>query len=125
MKVQLFFITFILFMINVGCEKDKLSKHSIIGKWTWVKTYYGFTNYTETYKNREANFEILFDDNYYYEYKNNFLIRKMQYDLLVKEDHNMSVLYENGIEEKISYNKDTLLLYYYEGEGSLAYYTKK
>ena len=49
----------------------------------------------------------------------------MQYDLVVKADSSMYVKYENGLEEIISYSKDTLLLYYYQGEGSLAYYTRK
>lgn len=49
----------------------------------------------------------------------------MQYDLIVKPDSNMYVKYEDGSEEIISYKKDTLLLYYYFGEGSLAYYIRK
>ena len=125
MKNQLLYLTFFLFIISVGCLKDKIINHSIVGKWTWIKTYYGFTNYTETYKDRGYKFEILFDDYYYYEYKDDNLLRKMQYDFLVKADSNMYVKYENGLEEIINYSKDTLLLYYYLGEGSLAYDIRK
>ncbi|MBK6543723.1 MAG: hypothetical protein IPO78_13225 [Saprospiraceae bacterium] len=125
MKKQLFYLIFFIFIISDSCEKDKIINKSIIGKWTWIKTYYGFTNSTETYKDRGYNFEILFDDYYYYEYKDNNLLSKMQYDLVVKADSSMYVKYENGLEEIISYSKDTLLLYYYQGEGSLAYYTRK
>lgn len=69
-------MTSIIFIISNSCQKDKIITNSIIGNWTWIKTYYGFTNYTETYKDRGYKLEIHFDDYYYYEYINNNLKKK-------------------------------------------------
>jgi hypothetical protein len=125
MSKPFFCFLYLISLFSISCEKDKITNQSIIGKWSWIKTFYGFTNYTETYKDRKYKFEIQFDDYYFYEYKDNIISRKQQYDLIVKQDSNMYITYENGLEQIISYSKDTLLLYNYQGEGSLSYYIRK
>lgn len=116
---------YLISLFSISCEKDKITNQSIIGKWTWIKTFYWFTNYTETYKNPKYKLEIQFDDYYFYEYIDNSLSQKQQYDLIVKKDGIMYISYENGLEEIIRYSKDTLLLYNYQSEGSLSYYIRK
>ncbi|HUN15979.1 MAG TPA: hypothetical protein PK622_04180 [Saprospiraceae bacterium] len=125
MSKPFFCFLYLISLFSISCEKDKITNQSIIGKWTWIKTFYGFTNYTETYKNRKYKLEIQFDDYYFYEYIDNSLSQKQQYDLIVKKDGIMYISYENGLEEIISHSKDTLLLYNYQSEGSLSYYIRK
>ncbi len=125
MSKPFFCFLYLISLFSISCEKDKITNQSIIGKWTWIKTFYGFTNYTDTYKNRKYKLEIQFDDYYFYEYIDNSLSQKQQYDLIVKKDGIMYISYENGLEEIIRYSKDTLLLYNYQSEGSLSYYIRK
>ena len=128
MKGQLYCLIIFILVISASCEKDKILDQTILGKWAWVKTYYGFTNYTATYKDRGYSFDILFDDYYYIEFKDNIPFRKMQYDLVIKQDTiktNMYVRYEDGVEQNICFIKDTLLLFNWMGEGSLEYYIRK
>lgn len=125
MSKPFFCFLYLISLFSISCEKDKITNQSIIGKWTWIKTFYGFTNYTETYKNPKYKLEIQFDDYYFYEYIDNSLSQKQQYDLIVKKDGIMYISYENGLEEIIRYSKDTLLLYNYQSEGSLSYYIRK
>ena len=125
MSKPFFCFLYLISLFSISCEKDKITNQSIIGKWTWIKTFYAFTNYTETYKNRKYKLEIQFDDYYFYEYIDNSLSQKQQYDLIVKKDGIMYIAYENGLEEIIRYSKDTLLLYNYQSEGSLSYYIRK
>ena len=126
-KVNLLLVIVIHFLI-FGCEKEKITNHSVLGNWNWVKTYYGFTNFYDTPKTTGLKRELSFDDYYFSEFINNILVKREQYDLIIKKDTiitNMYLKFESGFEQNISFSGDTLLLFNWLGEGSLEYYIRK
>ena len=126
-KVNLLLVIVIPFLI-FGCEKEKITNHSVLGNWNWVKTYYGFTNFYDTQKTTGLKRELSFDDYYFSEFINNILVKREQYDLIIKKDTiitNMYLKFESGFEQNISFSGDTLLLFNWLGEGSLEYYIRK
>lgn len=121
-------VLILIILLNIGCEKEKITTRSVIGNWNWVKTYYGFTNSNDTPKTTGLTRELTFDDYYLSEFINNILVKKEQYDLLIKKDTiltNMYLKFESGFEQNIGFRGDTLVLFNWIGESSLEYYVRK
>lgn len=123
-----FLILALTLLISSGCEEEIIINQSVLGEWKWIKTFYGFTNFTSTPKTSGFKREVSFDDYYYSEFINDSLVEKIQYDLIIKEDTiitNMYLKFENGFEQNISFKGDTLLLFDWMGESSSEYYLRK
>ena len=93
MKKIVYIIYFAIVAILYGCEKQNDSfSSSLIGEWTWLKSFGGIGGVTYTPESTKTNIELVFEiDSVYNKYENDILKNSSSF-------HTYKIVTKNGLD---------------------------
>ena len=86
MKILTTLSIIVLFSVMTSCDEDCSTPETVIGEWTWVKSYGGLAGHTITPESEGYTKHLVIEDHFYKEYINDSLVHSTQYDLRYDPD---------------------------------------